>query len=32
MQNQSMILLLLNLFEINFAHWASSVKILIQRN
>jgi len=25
-----MILLVLNLFKINFAHWASSVKILIQ--
>jgi len=30
MQNQSMILLVLNLFKINFTHWASSVKILIQ--
>jgi len=32
MQNQSMILLVLISFKINFARWASSVKILIQRD
>jgi len=30
MQNQSMILFVLNLFKINYAYWASSVKILTQ--